>query len=131
MLRRLLLGLIAAAAMAASASVLVVALAFALYALAQPYLGAAGAAAAVAGAAAILIGLLGATIALMGRAKRPKPKPHSVGGVVEQIFELVREKPVMAIAAALGAGLMAVRNPTYLGSVIRAFLEGRPPPKRK
>jgi hypothetical protein len=131
MLRRLLLGLIAAAAMAASASVLVVALAFALYALVQPYFGPAGAAAAVAGAAALLIGLLGLTIALIARVKRPKPKPHSMGGIVEQILELLREKPVMAISAAIGAGFLAIRNPTYLGSAIRAFLEGRPPPKRR
>ena len=131
MLRRLLLGVIAAAAMAASASVLVVALAFALYALVQPSLGSAGAAAAVAGAAAVLIGLLATAIALMARAKRPKPKLNASGGVVERIFELVRDQPVMAISAALGAGFLALRNPTYLGSAIRAFLEGQPPPKRK
>jgi hypothetical protein len=131
MLRRLLLGLVAAAALAASAAILVVALAFALYALVQPDLGPAGAAATVAGSAALLMGLLGLTIALIARVKRPKPKPHSMGGVVEQIFELLREKPVMAISAAIGAGFLAIRNPTYLGSAIRAFLEGRPPPRRK
>ena len=131
MLRRLLLGLIAVAALAASASVLVVALAFALYALVQPRLGPAGAAATVAGAAALLIGLLGMTIAMVARAKRPKPKPHSMGGVAERIFEMVSEKPLMAIAAALGAGFLAIRNPTYLGSAIRSFLEGRPPPRRR
>jgi hypothetical protein len=131
MLRRLLLGVIAAAAMAASASVLVVALAFALYALVQPSLGSAGAAGTVAGAAAVLIGLLALTIALMARTKRPKPKPGATGGMVERAFELLRDQPVMAIAAALGAGFLAIRNPNYLGSAIRSFLEGRPPPKRK
>ncbi len=131
MLRRLLLGVIAAAAMAASASVLVVALAFALYALVEPTLGRAGASAAVAGAAALLIGLLAMTIALMAKGKRRKPKLDATGGVVERIFELVRDQPLVAISAALGAGLLALRNPTYLGSAIRAFLDGRPPPKRK
>jgi hypothetical protein len=131
MLRRLLLGVIAAASMAASASVLVVALAFALYALAQPYLGRVGAAATVAGSAALLIALLAMTIALLAKARRPKPKPNSVGGLAERIFELVRDKPLVAVTAALGAGFMALRNPTYLGSAIRAFLEGRPPPKRR
>jgi hypothetical protein len=125
------LGVIAAAAMAASASVLIVALAFALYALVEPTLGRAGAAAVVAGASGLLIGLLALTIALMARAKRPKPKLESASGVVERIFELVRDQPVMAIGAALGAGFLAMRNPTYLGSAIRSFLEGRPPPKRK
>jgi len=130
MLRRLLLGLIAAAAMATSAAIFVVALAFTLYALVEPYWGRAGAAATVAGVAALLIGLLGATIGLVARARRPKPRLNAMGGVAERIFELVREKPLMAISAALGAGFMAIRNPTYLGSAIRAFLEGRPP-KRK
>ena len=130
MLRRLLLGFIATAAMATSASILVVALAFALYALVEPYWGRAGAAATVAGVAALLIGLLGMTIALVARVKRPKPKVNTIGGVAERFFELVREKPLMAISAALGAGFMAVRNPTYLGSAIRAFLEGRPPKRR-
>jgi hypothetical protein len=131
MLRRLLLGLVATATLAASASVLVVALAFALYALVQPTVGPAGAAAVVAGAAALLMGVLGLAISLIARRKRAKPKPGAMGGVVERIFELVREKPLMAASAALGAGFMAVRNPTYLGSAIRAFLEGRPPPNRK
>jgi hypothetical protein len=130
MLRRLLLGIVATAVLAAAASVLVVALAFALYALVQPYLGAAGAAAAVAGAAAMLIGLLGMGIGLMARAKRPKPKPNTAAGVAERIFEFVRDKPLMAVSAAVGAGIMAVRNPTYLGSAVRAFFEGRPPPRR-
>ena len=131
MLRKLLLGVIAVAALAAGASVLVVALAFALYALVQPRLGPAGAAATVAAAAALLMGLLGMTLALMARARRPKPKPPSMGGVAERIFELVREKPLMAIAAALGTGFLVIRDPTYLGSTIRAFLEGRPPSRRR
>ena len=42
-----------------------------------------------------------------------------------------REKPVVAISAALGAGFLAVRNPRYLGEVIRSFVENREPPKSR
>jgi hypothetical protein len=37
---------------------------------------------------------------------------------------------VTAIAAAVAAGLLAVRNPKYLGAMIRAFVEGRETPRR-
>src|SRR5665213_1285019 len=104
MLRRLFLTLAAAAAFATSASICVVALAFALYALVEPYVGRAGGAAIVAGAA--------------------------VGGVAERVLRFVREKPVVAISAALGAGFLAVRNPRYLGAAVRAFFEGREIPRR-
>ena len=55
--RRLLFLLASAVALAVSAGIVVVALAFALYALVTPYVGPAGGAALVALAAAILIGL--------------------------------------------------------------------------
>ena len=131
MLRRLLLGLVAAAALATSASVVVVALAFALYALVEPSVGRAGAAAIVAGGAAVLIALLGIVIGAAARSRRPKARPPVAGSVAERIFNFVREKPLMAVSAAVGAGFMAVRNPNYVGAAIRAFLDGRPPPKRK
>jgi hypothetical protein len=134
MLRRALLGLVAAAALATSASVLVVALAFALYAVCEPLIGRAGAASAVAGAAALLIGLLGLMIGMAARAKsarRSKLAANTVGGLIERVIDFAREKPLVAVSAAIGAGFMAVRNPTYLGSAIRAFLEGERPPRRK
>jgi hypothetical protein len=37
---------------------------------------------------------------------------------------------VVAGSAALFIGILAIRNPTYLGAVIRAFIEGREPPRR-
>lgn len=126
--RRVLLLLAAAATLAVSAGVCVVALAFALYALVKPYVGQAGAAGVVALAAAILIGLVGAVLASQGRARKAKtPEPRSF---IDRIAQFVRDKPATAIAAAAAAGLMAVRNPEYLGSALRAFIEGRNPPKR-
>ena len=126
--RRILLALAAATALAVSAGVCVVALAFALYAFVKPLVGAAGGAAIVAAAAAILIGVIGAVLGNLGKPRRKKPtEPQTV---VERITDFVRDKPVLAIAAGLAAGLLAVRNPSYLGAAVRAFVEGRNPPGR-
>jgi chromate transport protein ChrA len=129
-LRRLIMGLAAAAAFAASAAVMVVALAFALYALAEPYVGRAGAAGLVAGAAALTIALC--AIAFLASVRRRRPRAEAVAGnLLERIAGFVREKPVTSVAAALGAGFLAVANPRYLGAAVRSFVEGRPPPKRR
>ncbi len=132
MIRRLFLGLAAAAAFAAAAAVLVFALAFALFALVEPYVGRAGAAAILAGVTALSIGL---SAVFIGSLAKPRPRPVSssdtVGGIVERAIAFVREKPILAASAAIGAGFMAVRNPGYLGAVIRAFFDGKPPPKQR
>jgi hypothetical protein len=123
--RRLLFLLAGATALAVSAGIVVVALAFALYALAEPYVGRAGAAGIVALAAALLIGVLGFGLARSGRRPARKPKPGEPDTITDRIFDFVRSKPVTAIAGAVAAGILAVRNPGYLGSLIRAFVEGR------
>jgi hypothetical protein len=126
--RRLLFLLAGAIALAVSAGIVVVALAFALYALATPYVGRAGAAAIVAVAAALLIGLIGFVLTRQGKA--PKPKPGEPDTITDRIFDFVKAKPVTALAGAVAAGILAVRNPGYLGSMIRAFVEGRERPGR-
>lgn len=124
--RRVLLALMAAATFAAAAGVIVVALAFALYAVAEPSLGRAGAAATVALATAILIALAGLIMALVGRNKRSRALSSLPGGILERAVAFVRQKPIVAASAAIGAGLMAARNPKYLGEALRAFLDGDP-----
>ena len=113
--------------LAVSAGVVVIALAYALFALVRPYVGPAGGAAIVAGAAALLIGLIGLTFALLGR--RPKRKPNEPQGITERIVDFVRSKPITAVGGAIAAGILAIRNPGYLGSAIRAFIEGREAPR--
>ncbi|HZZ34529.1 MAG TPA: hypothetical protein VFE03_02295, partial [Caulobacteraceae bacterium] len=120
----------AAAAFAASAAVCVVALAFALYAGVEPYLGRAGASGVVAGTAALFIFIMALILANAGKPK-PKPKPAAgAEGLIERGLEFIRDKPIVAIAAAIGVGILAVRNPQYFGAAIRAFVEGRNPPTR-
>lgn len=126
--RRLLLLLASLSALAVSAGVIVVALAYAVFALAKPYAGPAGAAGVVALAAALLIGLIGVALANAGRP--PKRKADEPENIFDRIADFVRSKPVTAIAGAIAAGLLAVRNPKYLGALVRAFVEGREPPRR-
>jgi hypothetical protein len=127
--RRLLFLLAGATVLAVSAGILVAALAFALYAFVETYIGRPGAAAVVALAAAILIGVVGFLLTRLGR---PKARPHKPGEpetITDRIADFVRSRPVTAIAGAIAAGILAVRNPGYLGSLIRAFVEGREQPR--
>lgn len=124
------MGAVATSALAACAAVAVVALAFAEYALLETWLTRAGAAACVAGTAALLIGIGALVVSTSGVApKKPPPAPARSDAFLERAFDFVKEKPVVAIAAALAAGFLAVRNPGYLGAAVRSFIEGEQPPR--
>ena len=109
---------------------MVIALAFALYALVRPYVGPAGAAAIVAGAAALMVGLGALALALSARVKSAKIAARAKDPSA-RLMNLLREKPVTTSAAAFGAGYLAIRNPNYLGAALRSFLEGQEPTKRR
>ena len=128
-LRRLLYFLAGATALSVSAGVIVVALSYGLFALVKPYVGAAGASGVVAGAAAVLIGLIGLVLTIM--AKPPKKKADEPESLVDRIVDFVRSKPVTSLGAAIAAGILAVRNPGYLGMALRSFVEAGQPPKKK
>jgi len=128
-LRQVGLGLAAAAVLATCAAIFVAALAIALFALLLPRLGPAGAAASVAAAAAAILLIAGVAIAMAGRPKTPKVLPKGKDPFA-RIVNLIKEQPVSAVAAAIAVGLLAIRNPRYLGVAARSFLEGREPPKR-
>ena len=117
MIRKALLIIAAAAAVAAAAGVLVVALAFTLYAVLRDVIGPAGASASVAGAAALLMLILALIVAGKAGAFRREP---TIG---EKAAAFVKEKPLTAAAAALAAGVFAVRNPKALMALALAFLE--------
>ena len=123
MIRKLLLIFAAAGAALAAAGVLVVSLAYALFALMRDAAGlsAAGSAAVVAGAVALIFVIAAASLAIKAGAK-PKEAP-----VVERLKTFVRERPVTAAGAALAAGVFAVRNPKAFFPLVLAFLEPRKP----
>ena len=129
-LRRVILALAGAAVLAAGAAVSVVALAFALYALVEPTLGAAGAAGVVAGATALLVAITAAALLIASRGQRKPPAPVTSRKALDRGLDFVRDQPVLAVIGVIGAGLLAVRNPEYLGSAVRAFFDGRPPNSR-
>lgn len=130
-----LAALAAAAAIAAAAAVAVVAAAFALYQVLLPHLGAAGSAAVLAATFAFLalIGGLLATRKAEGR-HHGDHDAHAAGdaGLIAKVFEIAKEKPLLAAGVGIAAGVFALRNPAILTAVISAFMAGSnaPPPKR-
>ena len=128
-LRKAILIACGVAALAAAASVCVIALAFALYAALAPAWGSALAAAGVAGAAMLLI-LLGGLIALVA-AKPPRlRKKTATDDLTSRLFELARDKPIVAAAAIVAAGVVALRNPKITATLVAAFMAGRSGPKK-
>lgn len=125
--KRILFGMMAASAFSAAVAVAVFALGFALYAGLEPHLGRAGAAAGVAVACVLLISASGLAMARVGRPKRAVARPPVPEGVLDRALAFMKQKPVLATAAAIAAGVLAVRNPKYLGSVLKAFVEGKSP----
>jgi hypothetical protein len=129
MFERATANLIATVAACAATVLSVFAAGFAIYALALPYWGAAGAAAAVAGAAAIVV-----TICALYTHHRAKQKeieaeaaqadmmsslPLNIGGVA-------RDHPIASLVATLVAGAVASRHPRLsrdLISIIARFTD--------
>ena len=125
--RKLVLGLAAAFAVAAAAGVAVVAAAFAVYALLRDPLGPSGAAAAVAGLAALLIALGALVLALMARPPRAKRDETSV---TARAIEFARDKPLIALGAAAVVGFILVRNPKIATTALTAFMAGKAAPRK-
>jgi hypothetical protein len=115
----------AAASVAAAAAVVIVALAYAEFAFAREWLSAAGAAAVVAGTAALI--LVVAALVLVIKANWKKPAPEQTLG--EKAAEFIKRKPIVAAAAALGGGFLALRNPSLVMGLVMSFLA--PPPSKK
>jgi hypothetical protein len=119
--RKVVLVLIAAFAAASAAAVAVVALAFALYALLRDALSPAGASAVVAGVAALIMALGAIMAALFAK----PPKRREDDSFAGRALDFARDKPVVAIAAAAAAGLIALRNPKLITTALTAFLAGK------
>ena len=122
--QRIVAGAIALGATVAAAGVIVVALAFAIYTVLRDYVGPSGAAAIIAGAFGLALAI-GATV-MMGRAKRPKIKPHPLkpepaSTLADRLMGTLSERPVVAVGAALAAGMLAWRNPQMVATMMRAF----------
>ncbi|HEY8573916.1 hypothetical protein [Phenylobacterium sp.] len=136
MIKRILTLAAAFAAMAAAAGVCVVALAYALYAVAREYMTPAGASAVVAGVAALLIVLLAVFVL---RKSAPKEMRKAAGSeeptLTTRLVELARERPVVAGIGAVAAALVIARNPRIVTTIISAAVAGRaaraPDPRKR
>ena len=137
-LKRVLSGAAAAGAIFACAAVFVVAASYALYALAKEWVGAPGAAAVVALVFALIAGVA-AFVAFSG-AKGPKitassakplkgkrGEPLAEESPLDKIIDLARERPLIAAGAAVAAGLMALRNPLIVTTLISTLTKPRRP----
>jgi Na+-transporting methylmalonyl-CoA/oxaloacetate decarboxylase gamma subunit len=116
----------AAATLAAAVGVLIVSLAYAEFAFAREYLTAAGAAAVVAGTAALILVVAALSLVIKSGWKKPVPEP-TLG---EKAAEFIKRKPIVAVAAALGGGFLALRNPALVATLVMSFLAPAPSKKR-
>lgn len=119
------MALAAGAAVVAATAVSVVALAIALYAVLEGPFGAAGAAAAVAAVFALLIALVGLVAANRSRHNHDKNHGHDHLGIAEKIIDIAKQKPLVATAAAIAAGVLALRNPALVGVILTAFMNSK------
>lgn len=117
------LGFVAAvAAMAAAAGVCVVAAAFAIYALLREYLTPAGASAVIAVGAAVIAAILAF---VTFRKAQPRPLRRDEENLTTRLFDLAREKPLIAAGAAVAAALVLLRNPGVVGAAVSAAMASR------
>lgn len=127
MIDKALTAIVGAAALATAAAVGVVAGAFALFAGFSMLVGQAWAAAIVA-AAALLFILAALMMVRGGRAPR-LPRRHEAPAddptLIQKAVELAREHPLLAVGAAVGAGIYAIRNPQLVAALVTAFMAGR------
>ena len=133
LLSKVLSGAAAAGAALAAAGVVVVAIAFAIYAFAKTYVGPAGGSAitALVFAAVLGVGLAVAAAQAGGgkKAKKPKHLEPEPANLMGRIMETARERPFVAAAGAVAAGLLALRNPTLVATVL-GLINTPPRPRR-
>lgn len=124
MIKRLQLFILAAAALATAVGIALVATAFAIFAVLVPHVGEAGAAAVVATIAAVVVGIAALLMrfeASGGGHHKPEPEPT----LVDRVFQVARDRPILAGGAALAAGLLALKNPQAAAGLVSAFLAGK------
>lgn len=121
MFDRAMSAVIATAAAAAAAVLTVFAAGFALYALLEPDLGAAAAAAIVALSAALCIAIF-ALIATMRAKKREREAAVAQAQLMDELpmglGDIARDRPLVTLGVTALAGLVAARHPTLVRDLI-------------
>jgi len=121
-MERAVSAVIVTAAAAAAAVLVVFAAGFALYALVEPELGAAGAA----GVVALVAGLCLVIFALVVQHRARKEAEAAALLAAQQaeqlpfgLGELTRDRPIAALAITVVSGIVAARNPTLVRDLLQ------------
>jgi hypothetical protein len=105
---------------------------FAIYAGLRDYIGPAWASAAVAGIVALIALILALIATRKAKPRLAKEEPPSPIG---KLLDLARERPAIAAAAAIAAGVaasfVAIKNPRILTAIIAGLTAPRQPPPRR
>ena len=132
-LRKVIFVVVGVAMLGASAAVMVVAGATALYGVLRPYLGGPGAAAAIVLAAGLLMMVVGMVLEsrLLNPGQGKKPGPQDEQDLLQKLMGMAQDKPMIAVGALIGAIFLAIRNPALTAVVVKAFLDPKPRPTKK
>lgn len=115
----------AVVALCAAAVICVVALASALHAALEPSIGPAWASVAVAAAALLLMALLAALLFAKAKRQHLPNKKSEDRDLTSRLFELARDKPLVAIGAIGAAAVIVLKNPKITAAIFSAVMAGR------
>lgn len=121
MFDRAMAAVVATAAASAAVVMTVFALGFALYALVEPSLGPAGAAALVALAAALTVGGFALVAALQSRRREREAaiaQAQLMDDLPQSLGDIARERPLITLAITAVGGLLAARHPALMRDLI-------------
>lgn len=121
-LKKAILYVTGVAALGAAAIVCVVALASALHAALEPYVGAAWASAAVAAGAALLFVILAFVLISLAHGPRKQVEERDP---LSRLIDLAREKPWIAAGAVAAGAAVIMKNPKITAAVLSALMAGR------
>jgi hypothetical protein len=116
----------AAVALATATMLCVLAASLALFWFLEPLVGRAGAAALLAGGLALIVAI--AVLIAVSRSghhshHHAREEAHTDFSFVDRIIDMAKDRPLLSLGAALAAGLIAVRNPALVATVMAAFME--------
>jgi hypothetical protein len=117
-----------AVVVAVATGISVVATAFGIFALLRSVWGEAAASVIV----AVLFALLALAVAVLAAREAPAPVRQAqavpeIPAMAERLLDLVRDKPLASAAVAAVAGFIAVRNPQILSALMKVFMDQADP----
>jgi hypothetical protein len=127
-LHKIIFAVIAVAMLAASAAVMVVAAAMAIYGLLFPYFGGPGSSAVIvliAGLVMLAVGL-GLEHWILKPGHKGKGKAEDEQDLLQRLIGMAQDRPMIAVGALIGAIFLAIRNPALTAVVVKAFLDPKP-----